>query len=85
MTNVMPFSWTHTYNKPRFLQIPELGRGGNWKLEQIIDHPMYKGGPYLVWVSSSRSREFSPRKTTMVNRQLFYMEMRARMEMETDG
>ncbi len=52
----------------RFLMVPELHAVERWKFEQVIDHPYYKGGPFLVWQSNFG-------RSVMINRQLFYMEM----------
>lgn len=62
----------------RFLMVPELNHVEKWKFEQVIDHPFFKQGPLLVWQSNLG-------RSVSINRQLFYMEMRGRMEMEKHG
>ena len=53
----------------RFLHIPELNAVEKWKFEQVIDHPFFKGGPYLVWQSNKG-------RSVQINRQLFYAQMK---------
>lgn len=48
-----------------------------WKFVGVITHPFFKHGPLLTWQG--------PRGTVMMNRQLFYMMMTGRMEMEKHG
>lgn len=60
----------------RFLHIPELNQGEKWEFAGIIDHPFFKHGPLLQWQCKASN------KTVMINRQLFYMMMTGRMEME---
>ena len=57
----------------RFLMVPELRHVEKWKFEQVIDHPLYKQGPLLVWQSNLG-------RCVQVNRQLFYLMMRGTME-----
>lgn len=62
----------HTSPERRFLMVPELNAVEKWKFEQVIDHPFFKGGPYLVW-QSSRGR------SVQINRDLFYAQMKGKL------
>ena len=62
----------------RFLMLPELDHVEKWRFSRVIDHPVFKQGPLLVWTSNLG-------RSVSISRKLFYMEMTGRMEMETDG
>lgn len=71
---VYPPDWPLPYLEPRFLMIPALGQGQRWRFVGVVDHPFFKHGPLLQWSGSHG--------VVMINRQLFYMMMTGRMEME---
>jgi hypothetical protein len=59
----------------RFLHIPELRNAEKWKFVGVITNPFFKHGPLLQFQNDHH-------QTCMINRQLFYMMMTNRMEME---
>ena len=61
----------------RFLMIPQLKNAERYHFTGVITHPFFKHGPLLTWQG--------PKGTVMMNRQLFYMMMTGRMEMEKHG
>ena len=52
--------------------LPELGAVEKWKFEQVIDHPFFTGGPYLVWQSNLG-------RSVQINRQTFYAQMTGKL------
>jgi len=56
----------------RFLMVPELHHVEQWTFHGVINHPFFKHGPHLKWVSSDG-------RQVMINQQLFYAGMTGKL------